>query len=311
MLRQQLVPALCLAVPATAALLASPTIVQAAEECRATPSPAAPTGSRWYFRIDRTEHRRCWFLRARGVGAHSRLDHARLARGRRFVGDVTAAVQRYQQGAIEQQTASAQTDHTDIVVPVEQTTFPRVGVLLAEPPPEYLVPHSVPTVTYRRPPLGIKTASRSTASVAGRAERTPIGSNVVLLAGAAAAGLLFAGGVFHLTRRVHRRPREQAFADRRGGREPVAIRSSVAAKLPPVTSDPADELNRSRRELKRDPQRASEAHNLPLSLRQHHSSRATSLPHAGAWISRPQTKPTTRPASCRGVEEKEEKLTTV
>jgi hypothetical protein len=310
-LRQPLVPALLLMVPATAALSASATIVQAAEECRVTPGPAAPAGSRWYFRVDRAEHRRCWFLRSRDVGVHSRLIHARLTRGRHFAGDITAAVQEDQQGAVEQQIAFAQTDHsaqtghTDIALPVEQTTLPQAAASLVEPSPEYLIPRSVPTVTYRRSPRGPKTASGPTVSAAR--SQTPVAagnSTIVLLAVAAATGLLLAGGVFHLTHRVHRRSREQAIADRRGVREAVVIRSSVAAKLPPVTTDPADDLNRSRRELRRDPRRASEAYNLPLSLRKHASSCATSLPHAGAWLSRPQAKPTTKPANCHGVEAK-------
>jgi hypothetical protein len=243
-------------VPATAALSASPTIVQAAEECRATPGPTAPAGSRWYFRVNRAEHRRCWFLRSRDVGVHSRLSHARLARGRHFAGDITAAVQQDQRGAGKQQTASAQADHTDIALPVVETTLPQAAASLVEPSPEYLIPRSVPTVAYSRSPLDTKTAARPTASVARSAEQTPAGSNTVLLAGAAAAGLLFAGGVFHLTRRIHRKPREQPIADRRGVREAVVIRSLVA-KLPPVTTDPADDVNRRRRELGRDPQRAS------------------------------------------------------
>jgi hypothetical protein len=138
-------------------------------------------------------------------------------------------VQQDQRGAGKQETASAQAHHTDIALPVEETTLPQAAASLVEPSPEYLIPLSVPTVTYTRSPLGTKTASGPTATVARSAEQTPAGSNTVLLAGAAAAGLLFAGGVFHLTRRVHRKPREQPIADRRGVKEAV-VRDKAAAR---------------------------------------------------------------------------------
>ena len=69
---------------------------------------------------------------------------------------------------------------------------------------------------------------------------------------------------------------------------PAVSRLSVAAKLPPMTTDPADD--RRPRELRRDLKRASEARNLIPSDRKHASSSAMSLPHASAWLSRPQAR---------------------
>jgi hypothetical protein len=34
----------------------------AADECKTKPGPSAPSGSHWYYRINRTDQRRCWFL---------------------------------------------------------------------------------------------------------------------------------------------------------------------------------------------------------------------------------------------------------
>lgn len=302
MLRQRLVPALLLVVPATTSLSASTAIVQAAEECRARPAPAAPVGTRWYYRVNRADHRRCWSLSSRAVGLHSQLSRTGSIRHRHLAGDIDAG-QQDQQVDGDQQTPSAQTDHTNIALPAEQMALPQAAASLVQPSSEYLVPRSVPTITYRRPPPSAQTAARPAVSAARSAEQTSPGagnSNIVLLAGAAAAGLLFAGGVVHFTRRVRRRSRKHAVTDRRGDRVPAVSRLSVAAKLPPMTTDPADD--RRPRELRRDLKRASEARNLIPSDRKHASSSAMSLPHASAWLSRPQAEPSMKSANCCGAD---------
>jgi hypothetical protein len=35
-----------------------------AADCLAAPNPSAPKNSRWYYRTDRTQQRKCWYLRA-------------------------------------------------------------------------------------------------------------------------------------------------------------------------------------------------------------------------------------------------------
>jgi hypothetical protein len=35
-----------------------------AADCLAAPDPSAPKNSRWYYRTDRTQQRKCWYLRA-------------------------------------------------------------------------------------------------------------------------------------------------------------------------------------------------------------------------------------------------------
>jgi hypothetical protein len=279
-LNRRLVPALLLVVPATAALSAVPAIVQAAEECRSSPGPTAPAGSRWYFRVNRTDHRRCWFLSSRAIGVHSQLPRTGSIRHRRLAGDL----RQDQQVDGDPQATSTQTDHSDTALSAKQMTLPPEAAPSIDPSPEYLVPRSIPTIAYRRPPSSPQTVLGSTTGADG-AKRASAGAddfNIGLLAGAAAAGLLFAGGVFHLTRQVNRRARK------RGVREAAVVRSSVAAKLAPPTSGPADDLKRSLRELKRDLKRASGTYNLSPSSRKRAPSTAISLPHASDWLSRPE-----------------------
>src|SRR5260370_29616183 len=39
----------------------------AADECKTNPGPSAPPGSHWYYRVNRTDQRHCWFLGPEGA----------------------------------------------------------------------------------------------------------------------------------------------------------------------------------------------------------------------------------------------------
>src|SRR5258708_22566730 len=43
----------------------------AADECKTTPGPSAPRGSHWYYRVNRTDQRHCWFLGPEGAKVRS------------------------------------------------------------------------------------------------------------------------------------------------------------------------------------------------------------------------------------------------
>src|SRR4051794_39903839 len=45
-------------------LTLQPTPLRAADECLSGPKGAAPKGSHWYYRIDRTTKKNCWYVRA-------------------------------------------------------------------------------------------------------------------------------------------------------------------------------------------------------------------------------------------------------
>ena len=44
----------------------TPSSTAAAPDCLASPKDAAPQGQHWYYRLDRTTKRKCWYLRAAG-----------------------------------------------------------------------------------------------------------------------------------------------------------------------------------------------------------------------------------------------------
>jgi hypothetical protein len=294
-LKHRLVPALLLVVPATAALSASTAFVQAAEECRVKPSPAAPKGSRWLYRINRAEHRRCWFLSSRDVGLHSQV-----SRRHRHLGGDTDAVRQDEQRGSDLRVASAPTDESDVVAVAKPPAVSQNATPSVQQVSENLVPRSVPIIAYRLPPR----SSQTVAGPTGAEQRAMLASagastsNGVFLVGAAAAGLLFAGGAFHLTRHVKRRSHNYTVPDRGEVRGTVAIRASVPQKLPPMMTTLGN--HHGLRELKRDLKRASEAGNLSRSDRKRAASGAISLPHASTWLRRPKTEPSAKLANCCG-----------
>ena len=70
----------------------------AAEECLTKPKDEAPSGKHWYYRIERSTKRHCWYLRDEGE-THSQADNidtssTSCARGSSRRGDQTAALGR-------------------------------------------------------------------------------------------------------------------------------------------------------------------------------------------------------------------------
>ncbi|NOJ40711.1 hypothetical protein [Bradyrhizobium australiense] len=51
-------------------------VAQAAESCLSAPKGATPSGSHWYYRIDRTTKRKCWYLREESEKADDKFARA-------------------------------------------------------------------------------------------------------------------------------------------------------------------------------------------------------------------------------------------
>lgn len=58
--------------PATILLTSHASIAEStADECRMNPGAPSPPGLHWYYRVDRTNNRHCWYLHAQGTQTHS------------------------------------------------------------------------------------------------------------------------------------------------------------------------------------------------------------------------------------------------
>jgi len=214
LLKQQLVPALLLVVPATAALSASTGIAQAVEECRLEPGLETPPGSKWNYRVNR-DHLRCWFLSSGAVRGHHGHATRAASVGKHHLTASTEALRQDQRPASDLETASPPRK-TVIAVADEPLAVLQVAAPAAEQSSN-LIPRSVPTIAYRTLSTTPNPVLAPTVNPARVAERTPVSAtntDLVVLAGAAAA-LLVAGGTFHFTRR---QPRRSNYASHQTGR---------------------------------------------------------------------------------------------
>ena len=243
MIRQNALPAIFLLLPVTSALTVHTTVVEAAStQCKAKPDSAAPAGTRWYYRANRLDHSRCWFLSSRNVSVHSRLRQTASVTGGHFIRPKSGEVPNAQQDRIGPQIAS-------VIEPAEdrlasgQTMVPQLTTRAPDPPRSYeLLARKVATIPY-----GLSVASTQPPSDAlvqarpsgGQASAGVASFNLVYL-GAAATSLSLAGGVFHLTRR-RVRSRDHALADR-----PNADRRIIALPPEPV----ADSLEEAKQQLR-------------------------------------------------------------
>jgi hypothetical protein len=72
MLGPKILPAIFLVVLPTILLMAQASAGKpAAEVCSIRPGSSAPQGTRWYYRVRQTDHRRCWFLSSEGMKVRS------------------------------------------------------------------------------------------------------------------------------------------------------------------------------------------------------------------------------------------------
>jgi hypothetical protein len=66
------VPAILFMLLGTVLVTAQTSLAEpAADECKTKPGSSAPSGSHWYYRINRTDQRRCWFLGPEGAYVRS------------------------------------------------------------------------------------------------------------------------------------------------------------------------------------------------------------------------------------------------
>jgi hypothetical protein len=162
MLGQKVLPTILLLLPATFALTVHPTVVEAASnECKAKPDSAAPAGTRWYYRANRVDHSRCWFLSSSNVSAHSRLrQSASVTRGHFITPDAGEVPDAQQNPQVNPQIASAIEPAADGLLS-GQTMVPQLTTRAQDPPRSYeLLARKVATIPYRlavasaQPPSG-------------------------------------------------------------------------------------------------------------------------------------------------------------
>jgi hypothetical protein len=242
----------------------------AADECKTKPDSPAPAGSHWYYRVNRTDQRQCWYLgpQSRKVRSQAREDTARTP-AREIAPEMMTRTMPAQTEPTQTPVAEGgpQSAAADYVWP----TFapPKASEPAADQPP--LTSNSAPQA---QPPTAAQ--EESVWPVLTEAERaalpdTQSTSWSAIVIGALA--LLFAGAIFKLARRHARsyrgdrwrmaRPRlsqrRRSYASRVAARPNQGARRSAVgtqhddALLRPTSIDPAEarSLHKLMRELER------------------------------------------------------------
>lgn len=173
---------------AAATLVTHGVLSAAAEECRPTPGGLAPIGSHWYYRIDRSNQRRCWFMRssASGMSRTHSLRHREMN-----LGGTTEEAFRQAEADKGIVARSSSPQESPVGVP-DQLSPKQLPVTDAEAQ-EVLVPHKVTSISYsesrdQKPSL-----------------RRGVNTDLAFLFGALATALLVAGGALQVVGRIQQR----------------------------------------------------------------------------------------------------------
>jgi hypothetical protein len=171
------------------------------EQCSAKPDSLAPPGSHWYYRIDRVNQRRCWYLSS----GDSRIRQASSLRRRALI-NRGVANEVAQRSEIDGELVRGSTSRREpITIFDEQTRNESVGAEVNASASESLIPRTVISVSYIQPRAAEEGLRRGT------------NHSLVFLCGALATALLIAGGAFQIIGRFHRRPKT---AWPKSGRQP-------------------------------------------------------------------------------------------
>jgi len=209
----------------------------AADECKTEPGSSAPAGSHWYYRINRADQRRCWFLGPENMKARSqaregqsyvssptrtpRRENAVETAREKPVPEIPVPVAQAQKTSLEVASAESNSAAADFAAPLAD--LPKTPDLDAREPPtndnyaevrerpdaQKEMPSPIPTEAAR---AGLEDPARESAPGA------------LFLVGALAMLLLCAGVIFKLARRHT----QSVYRDRRMG--PRRLRPSQGVR---------------------------------------------------------------------------------
>jgi hypothetical protein len=181
-------------------------------------------GEHWVYRIDRTNHRRCWFLASGGTDARSRFGRTKLATQRNEA-EITKDTPRLQSAPADPNVSPATTGPQTAIS--EQPLAPQITSASLKPASQALAPVTVPTISYKQisPEVPVHAdRKRATSAI-----------NWNFLADVAATILLLTGGVLYLAARMVRYRGPGASHDARKtavDRVPTIRSPSLAVELP-------------------------------------------------------------------------------
>jgi hypothetical protein len=262
MLGPKILLGILVVVPATMSLTAQSGLgASTSDECRTSPGASAPAGLHWYYRVDRTNNRHCWFLHSDGmqISAH---------------GNVVSHKLRHENGGQVARETTTQSSTKQIAPPQLETAPPArdEAPFLAPSLPEHTAIDSA--ALGRDLPKSVNLEARELATGSNRyaaehvtteaEERTPSTWNNVrgvdggvrqnsagepdlrsiLLAGVLGVTLIvLLRDTLKIARILHRRAqrrRIRAGFETGGSRSTLGVWHRTARWRPPTSNDPAD-----------------------------------------------------------------------
>ena len=247
----------------------------AVDECKTAPGSSAPSGSHWYYRVNRTDQRHCWFLGPEGaqVRSQARKTPARTSSPirtteRENAGEMARAkpvlMEPAQKISLEAASAEPNTAAADFAAP--SADLPKNADLDAREPP---------TINSTDAPrqTGAQEEMPSILPVLTEAERAGLPAparestfGALFLVGALAMVLLCAGAIFKLARQHTRSSRR--------GRRVVSSRTrrlhpgqKMRANMSETAARSNDFARRSVSEGRQRPSSVDPAHDIKASLR--------------------------------------------
>jgi hypothetical protein len=297
MLGQRILPVILIVLPTITALTAQTTLVEAtADECKTRPGSATAPGTHWYYRVNRNNNLRCWYLSSQQevVRSHATgtISHAFRQRARR-IRSVLPRQLAPDNRKLYSQTASAEAASPELrvrerVIPVDFAArwpdFPKAKKLDAREVAtvSYSEAYAATGANQQRPSTSGFLDAKSAGLRQAYAGKSTFG--LVLLDGALVMALmLLACGILKITRREDQsylRPQWRAAEGRpctgwrprrdsagATSRKSVAeVRHSSVASRAPKLDDLNDDLKMNLRELMGCLQRAGAAHVSPRSF---------------------------------------------
>jgi hypothetical protein len=173
-----------------------------------------------HYRVNRVDHRRCWFVSSQGGSGHSRPRRTTSVGRRHFVSRSRHEVPHVQYDReVNPEMASAQMAPPDAALPLEQAPLPDFAARWPDlPSSQDLGPRKVATISYTRPTTNAPTLPTPSVGAKRAVEQSSAGEafNSVFFGGALTATLLVAGGVSYFARRRRRTPRDERHATTEG-----------------------------------------------------------------------------------------------
>jgi hypothetical protein len=204
MLGPKILPAI-LIIATGIAVTAYPTSIKAASHvCKAKPDTAAPTGSRWQYRVNPVDQHRCWFLSSRNLSAPSHIGIASRRAHSSAERDLNTLSPHREE--IKPEAEVAQATKAEIVLNSESAASDERLRPKKLPASVDFIPKAVATITY-----SVRPAAEAATPVAPLSEvkRGPAQSlhrvgetNLMFFGVAFATALLVAGLVFQIMGRL-------------------------------------------------------------------------------------------------------------